>query len=105
APIGSSRLRPSSVSSYSTRGRRLRVRPAVDQPVELQAAQRLSEDLLADAADLGAQVGGSAGAVAQRPQDDRVPGVGEQVEGEPGLAVGEEQRGLRQAPNGAYRAF
>ncbi|ARX86803.1 hypothetical protein SMD44_06280 [Streptomyces alboflavus] len=72
----------------------LGVGAAGEQAVVLQAAECLREDLGADAADVVAQFAGAQGAVSQSPERHRVPGVGEQVEGEAGAAVGEEAGGF-----------
>lgn len=73
------------------------------QSVVLQAPQRLGEDLGADAPDALPQFDRAPGAITQRPKHHGVPGVGEQVEGEAGAAVGEESVG-RHVPNGARQA-
>lgn len=76
---------------------------SIHQSVELQASQRLGEDLGADASDPLPQFDRALGAVAQCPKHHGVPGVGEKVEGKAGAAVGKESVS-RHVPNGAPRA-
>lgn len=54
-----------------------------DQTIGEQASQGFGEGLVADTADVGAQVTAAASAVAEGGQDHRVPGVGKQIDGRP----------------------